>query len=239
MLRREFPDEGLRLRYVRMREDIQSWVLSVLAGRGLGGCLRGSWLRGDFHLMPDGTRSYSDVDLVVLSADADMRLCIAQECARDIGRRLPMKVSVHPADSLALVGLDDSFYLGIGEYIAKSRANEWGKGGLDYLRAKLVLMLLRRTCQETYEEIVKRLEDPDGRRAWETKLGCESAFSIECAARLVGHHGHALAQECIAECVRVPASPAWIDRVLCGVRHAPTIEPWLRDYLVDKVRNTG
>ncbi|MGH9904341.1 MAG: hypothetical protein ACRD8U_02015 [Pyrinomonadaceae bacterium] len=202
--------------------------------------IRGSWKYDDFHLSRDGTQTRSDLDLVVEGASQDLRTEYKTAIQLDLEeKRPPLRVSIHAADSLLTMNLDDSFFLNIGEFIAKTNRLKPGEPAYDYTLAKISLLLLRRFPQERYVDVSSRAATPEVEMALGVKLGYFCAFSNGAAATLLSCSQHSTVRLFVQECVVKRASQEFIDFICQRVRFCKSIDPWLQDYLISKVNGTN
>lgn len=223
--------------YWDLRDSRRDRLFAVLNTHGVLEGLRGSWLYGDFHLSCTGQRSLSDVDLVVTSISEIKRSLLARRLTDEITEFLPMRVSIHKEDSLQYMSLSDAVLMAIAEFIVKLRHDvPQCRVTRDYLRAKITLLLHRNTLNERYSAVANRVGGPHATRALDVKLGSSESFPLESAVTLLESLRGALPLEFGQECLVQEPTDDYIEFVEKRVRLAKTVEPWLQQYVIDKIR---
>lgn len=222
-------------RYQCKRRERWRLIVAVLRRHHLLNALRGSWKYNDFHFDSVDESTRSDLDLVVDGMSSVKRLELEATLQMDFADNFALRVSIHGADSLLKMSLADSFMLNTGEFIAKTQKLEVGSPDYDYTLAKIVLLLLRTSPEERYNDVANRIGTPEVRLALDVKLGLDSAFPTEKALLLLCSSEHAIAREFIEECVLTVPSPNFVDTVRCHIRRCHTIAPWLQEYLINKI----
>lgn len=222
---------------LELRQAHRQFVLDTLAQNHLLQALRGSWKYGDFHLHHAGGFSLSDLDLVVPGVSPTSRRMIQSKLQKDLAPFFPLKVSIHPADSLLKMNLADSFVLNIGEFIAKTRMVKTVDTSYDHTLAKISLLLLRSYPEERYPEVACRIGTPEALSALAVKLGAEAKFSSDTAGLLLKSTSAAnsFALEFLERCVFEPASEDFLGSLRNRIALCSSIEPWLREYLIRKI----
>jgi hypothetical protein len=218
----------------KLRTGYRQFVLAKLRSHDLMDALRGSWKYNDFHLDHIGKQSFSDLDLMVDVSATDQQK-IKSSLERDLAPCLTLPVSVHGADSLLKINLEDSFVLNIGEFIAKTRLKGECDSFYHYTLAKISLLLLRTSSRERYEAVAHRIDAPEAHAALAVKLGRESTFDVNAAKLLLTHSSHPTAREFYERCILETPGEAFLTSFRSRIRSCKTIEPWLQEYLIKKI----
>jgi hypothetical protein len=199
------------------------------------GCLRGSWAAGDFHLARSKRISFSDVDLICEDEQGfDTKRQIVVRLLRSEG--FPLPVSAHREDDLCRVTLGDARVLKIGEYLSKVRPGCGDSRHISYWRAKTVLLLLRSVEGESYQAISERIGTADAQDALAVKLGSKSLFSVVGSSRLIESFGEEMAREFLRYCVISNQKPDYRVEIVRRVHQCKSFSPWLREYILAKMR---
>jgi len=148
----------------------------------------------------------------------------------------PLPVSAHREDELASVTLEDARVLKIGEYLSKVDFHGFDSEHTNYWRAKTVLLLLRLNVNESYQAISERIGTMDAQHAFAVKLGVESVLSVDSARRLIESFGEDLAREFLCRCILSNPGPAYCADIVCRVNRCESFSPWLRQYLLAKMK---
>jgi hypothetical protein len=221
--------------YQALRNECRQLIADTLSKHSLEDALRGSWKHDDFHLDPTGTLTRSDLDLVVDGLSTTQRMHIQAILQADFNSSLALRVSVHGADSLLKMSLSDSFILNIGEFISKTKKLSVGDSDYDYTLAKIALLLLRSFPEERYAVVAARIGTSEARLALDVKLGLSSLLPTEKAVFLLRSGANPLLVEFVNECILTKPSTSFVESIRNRVRHCHTIDPWLQEYLIDKI----
>lgn len=191
--------------------------------------IRGSWYFGDFHYDSESGKSFSDLDLLLVSGDLED---LQKVLSLALGE-LVAGVSIHSADYLGRMSLADSRILNVCEFCAKLGADE---SRMSYYRAKILLLLLRDKVTERYKSVARRTATVEAERALMAKVGSCSDFSIDDSLRLASTSTTAIVAEFADRFIRtrVPSEGA-IDDMVTRLAQAETIAPWLVAHMRKKI----
>jgi hypothetical protein len=225
---------GSDLDYQELRARCRNRVQEVVSRHQGEVVLRGSWKYGDFHLAIDG-RSLSDLDAVAEGASHDECARLCRALTSEISSDLRLQVSVHERDYLMDMNLPDSRVLNVCEYLAKLRLYSQQRGVMDYVTAKILLLLVRRSPRERYREVGERVGTEAVEQAVRVKLGESRVFPASVASSLAVSSGEASALEFIEECVMRRPSSRFIGKMVRRLQACPTIASPLQAYVAKKM----
>ena len=217
------------------RRVANEYVASVLCELSVSDSVRGSWKYGDFHLSADGSKSYSDLDLVISEIGEKERHEFAALIRSRLAPRLNLAVSIHPADFLMSMNLDDSLVLSLGEFVAKASRGPQLGAHFQYMTAKITLLLLRQHVRERYLDVAQRIGTPEAERSAEVKLGTHCEFSLQAAAKLAGGTRDTTIKMFVRTCLLSADFPAAATYVCCRIERCASIAPWLKHHLLSKM----
>lgn len=225
------------MEYEQLREERCALVRSAVTAVVELTCLRGSWVGGDFHLSIISGLSFSDVDLSSSEAKPVSDKIIQRISERLVKAGFPLRVSAHREEDLAQVTLEDAGILKIAEYLSKVPSESGDSQYVNYWRAKTVLLLLQSKVNEGYRVTSDRIGTPEARNAFAVKLGIESVFSSDSAARLIEHFGNDTARDFLEQCLVSGPGPAYREEIASRVCQCQSVSPWLRDYILKKMNS--
>jgi len=225
----------LPMKYAKLRSERLELVRHAVSKVVDIKCLRGSWVAQDFHVSRIDGSSFSDVDL----ASSD-KYPISDSARNRIYDTLtkhgfPLRVSAHREDSLALVSVIDARILKICEYLSKIYNRDPNADCLNYWRAKTVLLLLQNSTTEGCEAISNRIGTPDSRAAFAVKLGEQSVFDKERAARLINSFGSEVAREFLKRGIETEPETAYVLETASRLQQCSSINSWLQSYVIAKM----
>ncbi|MEA2206797.1 MAG: hypothetical protein QOE77_3573 [Blastocatellia bacterium] len=146
-----------------------------------------------------------------------------------------MKVSIHPADSLLKMTLEDSFVLNIGEFIAKTHMRATNEPLYEHTLAKISLLLLRIHTTERYTDIAYRIGTREAFSALSVKLGATTGFPLQAARRLLKLGSTSFSSEFFERCVLQRANADFLYLLRNRIQLCSSIELWLQEYLIAKI----
>ncbi len=225
-------------KYDELRKKAQEIVFTILKKYNMQNFLKGSWKVGDFHLDLTGKTSFSDIDLLV----EGMNIKKSKRIARLIMQETlaffstPLTTSIHTTISLDKMSMNDSNLLKIGEYITKYREHiSLNRSSLDYIRAKITLLILWQTKNESYTDIVNRIGTVEARHALHVKFGIETIFSEQYAEKLIKSNGNNVALEFLDHCLLENPNDNFIQSIIQRLSCSETIDQWLQGYMIEKM----
>ena len=129
--------------------------------------------------------------------------------------------------------------LNVGEFVAKARCLQQTDPAYQYAMAKTVLMLRRRSTEERYEAVALRLQGAAPRRAIAVKLGEAVSMDVAQAASMLDGHALPLVRKLAALFMRGGDLSELIVETVEHLRCCDSIDRWLQDYLIRKMRGDG
>jgi hypothetical protein len=222
--------------YESFRDKVQKRIFYILDENNALEFLRGSWKFGDFHLNIDGTKSFSDLDLLIEGIDEKERTNKIKLFSDKISKCIDCVVSIHTQNSLETMNMEASQLLAIGEYISKyMRHIALGGASLDYIQAKFLLILLRKNSIERYKDVVNRIGNSDIEQVFEIKLGKRDVLDLKKAKKLIENNGDNLAKLFLNYCLINEPKDFFVETIVKRIRNSKTIDKWLRKYLIQKI----
>lgn len=221
--------------YIKVRKKAKQHVLAALRKYEMVHSLRGSWNYGDFHISPDGKSTRSDLDIVLLGASSAERKEYRDRLQRDFDDTLGLRVSVHGADSLLMMTLNDSFVLNTGEFLSKTIRDTVSQQEYEYTLAKISLLLLRQRPDERYEDTARRIGTREAAEALAVKFGVSDVFSNDSAKVLLSTSSNPVVGRFLDMCVLERPSRQFVHSMYDEIRRCRSIEPWLQEYLISKI----
>ena len=224
------------------RVKVQQDIFKICKKQQVYRYLRGSWKNGDFHWNIDKGITYSDIDILIEGISIELRQKMAKAITDETANfsNAPIHTSIHPQNALDLMDLKDSRVLNICEYISKFISfSSYEQRGLEYLRAKILLLLLRNHTSERYIDVRNRIQTPEVQRAYGVKLGLYPIFSIEDARTLIYKFGDQMSKIFYDHCLRSIPSSSYINSIVSTLQNCNTIDRWLKDYMIDKLYNSN
>ncbi|WP_290058955.1 hypothetical protein [Amycolatopsis solani] len=209
--------------WLQRRHELSTSVLLAIRETNSRFRLKGSFARHDFHLLEDGSKTFSDIDLVLTDNARDHRAWEADVAKRMIQQGWPIRVSVKHFDPLKKVTPADSQLLALTE-LARFNIRRTEPHFDSYILAKTSLTLAKNSGMK-HE---KGLSDNLIQFAKLAKLGFITEFDEESTIHMIEN---------------LPQSPVlghfrelvW-KRDVSGIRSwtitqlkQSTMHPWLRD----------
>ncbi|RSD22811.1 hypothetical protein [Amycolatopsis eburnea] len=209
--------------WLRRRQELSTSVLAAVHETNSGFRLKGSFARRNFHLLDDGSETFSDIDLVLPGHTGDHRSWEADVAERMIRRGWRIRVSVKHFDPLEAVAPADSQLLALTE-LARFNARRTEPRFDSYILAKTSLTLVHGS--DAQHE--KGWPDNLLQHAELAKLGFVTGFTGDCAVRMV----EGLPKSPVVDHFRELVWKCDVDRVhawtISRLKHS-TMHPWLRD----------
>lgn len=218
--------------WLRRRRELSAAVRSAIHETNQHFRLKGSFARGDFHLLADGSGTFSDVDLVLTDDGRDRHSWEADVAQRMARQGWSIRVSVQHFDTVGSVGLSDSRLLALAELVRfnSRRAEPYFDS---YLLAKTCLTLLGGSAAGQGGRWASGLV----RSAQLARRGLGTTFDAGCAIQVIRDlprtpvldHFRALVSDRDAEGVG-----RWTVEQLAR----STVHPWLRERMTQILRGT-
>lgn len=219
-----------------LREEKKQIVTNSLIKLNALQCLRGSWLKDDFHFSTTLKTSFSDLDLVCPGPSLG-RIKLLQNVNDTLYKNaFLIRVSVHKADSLLKMSIEDSRVLNIGEYLSKVINNNLSPDHLSYIRAKMILLLLRINTGERYIDVANRINTYESYKAYRNKIGIESDFSLENAHALLLTSQTRPVKLFLYSCILSNPTEKYTSQIINHLTDCKSIERWLQKYLIAKIQ---
>lgn len=224
--------------YLERRVQAGAFVHEALHGSGVAaGAVRGSWRHGDFHLSLGSMVSYSDLDLVVMGTVEEL-VRLSDELARRLSSTLRLKIAIHPVESMAGMSLEDARLLLIGEYIISMvRKVPTGLMSADYVRAKIALLFLRSRLDERYLDVAHRARR-EATVAVQVKFGGADRFSADQMASCLSSADDANTRRFVEGCLFGEPDQRFLREWTEDVVQAPSVDPWLKEFVVARVEES-
>jgi len=201
--------------------------------------LRGSWEHNDFHLLPDGITTFSDLDVIALQSQADECAYLSDQIKTKTDQFISMRVSVHPNDDLNKVSFADAKVKNILEYIISYRRDiHLGHAQNEYMKAKTLMLLLNKEEGNRYAEIRQQFDSPAIDSLYHIKIGTLDKMNIEYAAKLIKEHGDLMARTFFNHCIIQRPSNQFVESILAQFRECHSVGPWLKSYILKKFNYT-
>ncbi|MCR6487201.1 hypothetical protein M8542_30665 [Amycolatopsis sp. OK19-0408] len=216
--------------WLNARQNLNAAVQSAIQETNPRFRLKGSFARGDFHLLRDGITTFSDIDLILPDDGRDRHAWEADVTRRMTTLGWPIRTSVQHFDTIGVVGAADSQLLALAELV-RFDARRTEPFFDSYILAKTCLTLLHAAPPKQASPALRRSAEL-ARRGFSTAF--DAAWSIRLLRDLPDTptlaHFRELASGHDVEGVR-----AWtIDRL----KHS-TVHPWLRRRMTEILEEAG
>ncbi|WP_370972629.1 hypothetical protein [Amycolatopsis sp. cg9] len=209
--------------WIQRRHELSTSVLTSVREANSRFQLKGSFARHNFHLIEDGSRTFSDIDLMLPDDARDHRFWEADVAKRMVQCGWPIRVSVKHFDPLKKVAPADSQLLALTELV-RFNALRTEPHFESYILAKTSLTLAK--SLSSYHEKIwpKSLVQC----AELSKLGFSTEFEEDCSIRMIENFPDSPVLDHFRELVRkrdVGRIHSWTIMQL----KQSTMHPWLRD----------
>lgn len=194
--------------------------------------LKGSFAQGSFHLLRDGSGTFSDVDLVLPNDGRNRHAWEADVTKRMTRRGWPIRVSVQHVDTVGSVGSSDSQLLALAELVRFNtrRAEPYFDS---YILAKTCLTLLRGSAAGQAGQWASSLV----RSAELARRGLVTTFDGGCAIRVIRDLPRTPILDHFRELVLDRDAEGVCSWTVERLTHS-TVHPWLRDRMTQILRGT-
>lgn len=219
------------------RVEVGRQVLGAIDRLGFTESIRGSWAHGDFHYCEKTHRSFSDLDLVMALADEE-RIRRSQLIAQACSLVVTVPVSIHPAEFLSEMTIEDARWLNVAEFLAKTARLPLDDAFYQYTAAKISLLLCRSHNAQRYEDVARAVGSAAAHGALLCKIGSSQIFDRLDAAKLVSVVAHEAGQTFVALLSPFADQRGVTDFVRSKINAGHSIQPWLRERILSKLART-